>query len=370
VIESIRREITDRSGGERLGSRGANVNRPESERKNRMPEHNRRLVLAERPTGAVEDKTIRLEQVDVPEPGSGEALVHNRYLSIDPTIRTWMDDVHGYLPPIGIDEVVRSGGVGEVVRSSSDRYHVGDLVFGLTGWQDYVLADEGARAMQVLPPGIDPTATLSVFGTTGMTAYFGLLDVGRVTQGDTVVVSGAAGATGSTVGQIARIKGAARVVGIAGTDEKCAWLVDELGFDTGVNYKTEDVAARLRDACPDGINLYFDNVGGELLDICLGQLALRGRVVLCGAIASYNARGSIVGPSNYRNLIPRRGRMEGFIILDYLDRFPAAQAEMARWVAAGKVKFAVHVVDGLEQAPAALNLLFTGGNTGKVIVKV
>ncbi len=335
-----------------------------------MPERNRRLVLAERPTGEVEDKTIRLEQLDVPEPGAGQALVQNRYLSIDPTIRTWMDDVQGYLPPIGIDEVVRSAAVAEVVRSNSDRYKSGDLVFGMTGWQDYALADEGANAMQVLPPGVDPTAALSVFGTTGMTAYFGLLDVGRVKEGDTVVVSGAAGATGSIVGQIARLKGAARVVGIAGTDEKCAWLVNELGFDSAVNYRGGELAKRLREACPDGIDLYFDNVGGDLLDICLAQLALRGRVVLCGAIASYNARDRISGPRNYRNLIPRRGRMEGFIILDYLARFSEAQAEMAGWVAAGQVKFAVHIVDGLEQAPSALNLLFTGGNTGKLIVRV
>jgi NADPH-dependent curcumin reductase len=335
-----------------------------------MAERNRRLVLAERPTGNVEESTVRLEEVDVPEPGSGQALVRTRYVSIDPTIRTWMDDVQGYLPPIGIDEVVRSAGVGEVVTSNSDQYKVGELVFGMPGWQDYVLADAGSGTMRPLPPGVDPTAALSVFGTTGMTAYFGLLDVGKLKEGETVVVSGAAGATGSTVGQIARIKGAARVVGIAGTDEKCRWLVDELGFDAAINYRSDDVAGRLREACPDGIDLFFDNVGGELLDSCLGQLALRGRVVLCGAIASYNARQSIVGPKNYRNLIPKRGRMEGFIILDYLDRFTEGQAEMGAWVAEGKVKFAVHLVEGLENAPDALNLLFTGGNTGKVIVRV
>jgi NADPH-dependent curcumin reductase len=335
-----------------------------------MPDRNRRLVLAERPTANVDDRTVRLEEADVPEPGAGAALVRNRYLSIDPTIRTWMDDAPGYLPPIGIDEVVRSAGVAEVVRSNSDRYPVGDLVFGLTGWQDYALADEGANTMQVLPQGIDPTAALSVFGTTGMTAYFGLIDVGKIKEGDTVVVSGAAGATGSTVGQIARLKGAARVVGIAGTPEKCAWLVDELGYDAAVNYKTDDVPARLREACPDGIDLFFDNVGGELLDICLGQLALRGRVVLCGAIATYNEKGKVEGPSNYRTLIGRRGRMEGFIILDYLDRFPEAQAEMGAWIAEGKLQYATHVVRGLENAPDALNLLFTGGNTGKVIVEV
>jgi NADPH-dependent curcumin reductase CurA len=240
----------------------------------------------------------------------------------------------------------------------------------MTGWQDYALADEGANSMQVLPPGIDPTAALSVFGTTGMTAYFGLIEVGKIKEGDTVVVSGAAGATGSTVGQIARLKGAARVVGIAGTPEKCGWLVDELGYDAAVNYKTDEVAKRLREACPDGIDLFFDNVGGKLLDICLGQLALRGRVVLCGAIATYNDKGKIEGPSNYRALIARRGRMEGFIILDYIPRFPEAQAEMGAWVAEGKIKYATHIVKGLEHAPDALNLLFTGGNTGKVIVEV
>ncbi len=335
-----------------------------------MSDMNRRLVLAERPTAAVDERTVRLERTDLPEPAAGEALVRTRYISIDPTIRTWMDDAPGYLPPIAIGDVVRAAGIGEVVRSNSDRYQPGQLVFGMTGWQDYTVADEQTAQMQLLPDGIDPTAALSVFGTTGMTAYFGLIDVGRVKEGDTVVVSGAAGATGSTVGQIARIKGAGRVVGIAGSDEKCAWLVDELGFDTAINYKEPDVAGRLRAACPGGVDLYFDNVGGELLDICLGQLAMRGRVVLCGAIASYNEPGAPPGPRNYINLLVRRGRMEGFIILDYLDRFPEGQAEMAQWVAAGQVKFAVHLVDGLEQAPSALNLLFTGGNRGKVIVRV
>lgn len=335
-----------------------------------MADRNRRIVLAERPTGNVEERTVRLEETEVPEPGPGEALLHNRFISIDPTIRTWMDDAPGYLPPIGIGEVVRAGSVAQVLRSNSDRYQEGDLVFGMTGWQDYALADEGERSMQVLPEGIPPTAALSVFGITGMTAYFGLIDVGRVAEGDTVVVSGAAGATGSTVGQIAAIKGAKTVVGIAGSAEKCRWLVEELGFDSAINYKSEDVAARLRETCPDGIDLYFDNVGGEILNACLGQLALRGRVVLCGAIASYNDASKLQGPVNYINLLIRRGRMEGFIILDYLDRFPAGQAEMAGWVAEGRVKHSVHLVKGLEQAPHALNLLFTGGNTGKVIVEV
>jgi NADPH-dependent curcumin reductase len=335
-----------------------------------MSEENRRLVLAERPTAMVDESTIRLEHEEVPEPRSGEALVKVRYISIDPTIRTWMDDAPGYLPPIAIDEVVRAGGVGEVVRSNSDAYQEGELLFGMTGWQDYVIADSGERTMQHLSPGVSATAALSVLGVTGMTAYFGMTDVGRVKEGDVVVVSGAAGATGSTAGQIAKIKGAARVVGIAGGPEKCAWIVDELGFDEAIDYKAGDVSARLREACPDGIDLYFDNVGGEILNACLGQLAMRGRVVLCGAISSYNSPEPAAGPVNYINLLIRRGRMEGFIILDYFDRFAAAQAEMGGWLAAGKVKSAEHIVEGLEHATEALNLLFTGGNTGKVIVKV
>ncbi len=335
-----------------------------------MADRSRRMVLAERPSGMVDEQTVRLEESEIPEPGAGEALARVRFLSIDPTIRTWMDDAPGYLPPIAIDEVVRSGGVAEVVRSNSERYKPGELLFGLTGWQEYVIADEDERAYQGLPAGISPTNALGLFGVTGMTAYFGLTDVGRVKEGDVVVVSGAAGATGSTVGQIAKIKGASKVIGIAGGPQKCSWIVEELGFDEAIDYKSEDVAARLREAAPDGIDLYFDNVGGSILDAALGQLAMRGRVVLCGAISSYNDRGGITGPGNYRNLIANRGRMEGFIILDYLNRFPEGQAEMAGWLAAGEVKSAEHIVEGLENAPQALNLLFTGGNTGKVIVQI
>jgi NADPH-dependent curcumin reductase len=334
-----------------------------------MAERNRRLVLAERPTGMVGEQTVRLEEADAPEPGAGEALARVRYLSIDPTIRTWMDDAPGYLPPIAIDEVVRSGGIVEVVRSNSEQYEPGDLLFGFSGWQDYVLASE-ATGYQSLPDGVSPTLALSLFGITGMTAYFGLIDVGKVKEGDVVVVSGAAGATGSTVGQIAKIKGAAKVIGIAGGPQKCEWIADELGFDETIDYKSDDVAARLREAAPDGIDLYFDNVGGPILDACLAQLALRGRIVLCGAISGYNDRGAAKGPANYANLIIKRGRMEGFLILDYFDRMDAARAEVAGWLAEGKIKSSEHIVEGLENAPEALNLLFTGGNTGKVIVAV
>jgi NADPH-dependent curcumin reductase CurA len=335
-----------------------------------MTESNRRLVLAERPTGVVDDQTVRIEDDAVPVPADGEALVKVRYLSIDPTIRTWMDDVRGYLPPIGLGEVIRSAGIGEVVASKSARYSVGALVFGMLGWQDYAIVDEKARGAQPIAKGLDPPTALNVFGITGMTAYFGLLDVGRMVEGDVVVVSGAAGATGSVVGQIAKLKGAGKVVGIAGGPDKCAWIVDELGFDAAVDYKGESVSSRLREACPAGIDLYFDNVGGDILNTCLGQLALRGRVVLCGAISTYNDVARPAGPSNYRNLIGRRGRMEGFIVLDYAARYPEAQAAIAGWLAEGRLVHTEHVVDGLERAPEALNLLFSGGNTGKVVVKL
>jgi NADPH-dependent curcumin reductase CurA len=328
----------------------------------------RRILLASRPHGLVDESNLRVdESAPVPELADGQALVRVRYCSIDPTIRTWMDDAPGYLPPIGIGEVVRSGGVGEVVASRSDRYQPGQLVFGMLGWQEYAVADEGLAAMTVLPPGVDPTVAIGVLGVTGMTAYFGLFDVGQPRPGDTVVVSGAAGATGSVVGQLARLEGAGTVVGIAGSAEKCAWLTDELGFDHAINYRDEDVGARLRATCPDGIDVYFDNVGGEILDACLARLAMKARVVLCGAISQYN-EDRPTGPGNYLNLIIKRARMEGFLILDYLDRFPEAQVRMAGWVMEGKIHHREHLVAGLEHAGDALNLLFSGGNTGKVIV--
>ena len=330
----------------------------------------RRMLLTSRPHGLVDGGNLQLDHsAPVPEPGEGQALIRIRYLSIDPTIRTWMDDAPGYLPPIGLGDVVRSGGVGEVVATRSDRYQPGDLVFGMLGWQEYALADGGEASMTVLPPGVDPTVAIGVLGVTGMTAYFGLFDIGRPKPGDTVVVSGAAGATGSVVGQLARIEGAGTVVGIAGSAEKCAWRTDELGFDHAINYREEHVGKRLRATCPDGIDVYFDNVGGEILDDCLALLSMKARVVLCGAISQYN-EDRPTGPRNYLNLIVKRARMEGFLILDYLDRFPEAQARMAGWVMEGRIQHREHLVDGREHAGDALNLLFSGGNTGKVIVRL
>jgi NADPH-dependent curcumin reductase CurA len=335
-----------------------------------LREANRRWVLAARPQGMVDESTLRLEQAEPPEPGPGQALARVRWLSIDPTIRTWMDDRPGYLPPLALGEVVRGAGIAEVTVSRSDRYAVGDLVYGMTGWQDWTLAGEGAAPMDVLPAGVEPGTALNVFGVNGMTAWFGLLEIGALRQGDTVVVSGAAGATGSLVGQIAKLRGAAKVVGIAGGPQKCEWVTSTLGFDAAVDYHHEDVGRALRRHCPGGIDLYFDNVGGKILDVCLGQLALHGRVVLCGAISLYNASELQPGPANVVNLIPRRGRMEGFIVLDYVGRFPEAQRQLGAWLAEGRLVHAEHVVHGLERAPEALNMLFTGANTGKVIVEV
>lgn len=304
----------------------------------------------------------------IAEPSGEEILVRVLYISLDPAMRGWMNDGRSYVPPVGIGEVMRAVGVGRVIASGHPDFKTGDHVSGAFGVQEYAISD-GRGVVRVAADAAPMTQYLSVLGMPGMTAYFGLLDIGRPVAGETVVVSAAAGAVGQIVGQIAKIKGC-RVVGIAGGAEKCRFIVDELGFDAAVDYKAEDVRAALRERCPDRVNVYFDNVGGEILDIGLGQLALKGRVVLCGAISTYNDTGPAKGPANYRNLIVIRGRMEGFLILDYLDRFPEAQMAMAGWVAEGKIKHSEHVVEGLERAPEALNLLFTGGNTGKVIVAV
>jgi len=329
----------------------------------------RRMLLAARPEGLVNATNFTLDDTaPIPTIEDGEVLVKVRYLSIDPTIRGWLNDAPGYLPPIGLGEVIRSGGIGEVIASNNDAYPVGATVFGMLGWQEYAVVDANGQ-LAVVPEGVDQTWVLSVFGITGMTAYFGLLDIGQPQAGDTVVVSGAAGATGSVVGQIAKLVGASRVVGIAGTDEKCAWLTDELGFDAAINYRRENVMVRLSETCPDGIDVFFDNVGGRILDAALAHLAMKARVVICGAISQYNSEVT-EGPKNYLSLISKRARMEGFLILDYLDRFPEAQLKMFEWVLGGSIQHKEDIVDGLEHAGDALNLLFSGENSGKVIVKI
>jgi NADPH-dependent curcumin reductase CurA len=332
---------------------------------------NRRIVLAERPKGMIDRTTTRLETTNRPDCGEGEALIRVGTLSIDPTIRTWMNDAPGYLPPIGIGDVIRAGGAGVVTESRSDRYAVGDVVFGMTGWQEWCVAS-AQSPFSVIPKGtgLDLPTVLNVLGATGITAYFGLLDVGSFAAGDVVVVSGAAGATGSVAGQIARARGAKKVVGIAGGPDKCREVVEEYGFDDCLDYREPQLIRRLHEACPDGVDLYFDNVGGEILDAVLTTISLHARIVLCGAIAQYNDAENAVGLKNHAMLIMRRGRMEGFIVTDFAPRWPDAQLELAGMVLAGSLHHHEHLVVGLERAPEALNLLFSGGNHGKTLVVV
>ncbi len=332
---------------------------------------NRQIVLVERPVGPVNDSTTALVPSPRPQCGEGQALIKVAMLSIDPTIRTWMDDAPGYLPPIQLGDVVRGFGCGVVVESRSPHYEVGDVVSGTTNWQEWVLATNENR-FTVLPPGLglDLATVMNVLGVTGVTAYFGMLDVGQLREGDVVVVSGAAGATGSVAGQIAKGRGAAKVVGIAGGAAKCAEVVATYGFDECLDYREAGLRRRVRAACPEGVDLFFDNVGGEVLDAVLANLALHARVVLCGAISQYNATGPRHGIRNSSTLITRRARMEGFIVLDYADRFNEARAALAAMVHAGLLQHHEHVVAGLESAPEALNLLFSGGNLGKTLVAV
>jgi len=330
---------------------------------------NRQWLLARRPRGPIAAEDFRWVEGPVPAPAEGEVLVRNLYLSCDPTQRGWMAS-DTYLPAVKIGEVMRSFAAGEVVTSRHPRFQPGQLVQGLFGWQDYAVARPGTpSAPGALPPGVPIETAMSALGLTGITAYFGLLEVGRPKPGETVVVSGAAGATGSVAGQIARIQGC-RVVGVAGGADKCRMLVDELRFDGAIDYRSEDVARRLRRLCPDGIDVFFDNVGGEVLDAALANLALRGRVVLCGGISRYNDTELAPGPRNYLRLVVQRGRMEGFIVLDYLPRAAEAVAALAGWMREGRLKDRVDVQQGLENAPAALARLFRGENAGKQLVRI
>jgi NADPH-dependent curcumin reductase CurA len=301
------------------------------------------------------------------DPGDGEVLVKVLQLSLDPAMRGWMNDVPSYIPPVGIGEVMRAIGVGEVVASKAERVPEGSFVTGLVGIQEYATLD--ASAVTPVDTRVAPlSAYLNVLGMPGMTAYFGLLDIGKPAEGQTVVVSGAAGAVGATVGQIAKLKGC-RAVGIAGGPEKCRMLIDDFGFDAAIDYKSDDLLPALREKCPDRVDVYFDNVGGEVLDAVLARLARGARIVICGAVSQYN-ESSMRGPSNYMALLVRRARMEGFVVFDYAARYAEAAREMAGWMAEGKLVGREDVVAGIETFPETLLKLFRGENTGKLILEV
>jgi len=337
-----------------------------------MSDVNRRFLLRERPTGRIDERTFELVEEAVPEIGDGEALVRNRWISLDPTNRAWIGETPTYLPPVAIGEVMRAGGLGEVVASNSPDYQVGQLVQGLTGWQDYVVASASAP-MMAMPeiPGVSPSSFLGALGMTGLTAYIGMLDIGTPTPGETVVVSAAAGAVGSVAGQLAKIQGA-RVVGIAGGPAKCALLTDELGFDAAVDYKASDWREQLKAATPDGIDVDFENVGGEIMEAVFARLNIRARVALCGLISGYNDDAAAVapGPRNFGNLLIQRVHLEGFIVLDHFGRAGEIVPQLAGWMAEGKLKARETVVDGFEQLPVAINMLFDGANVGKLVVKL
>jgi NADPH-dependent curcumin reductase CurA len=332
---------------------------------------NRRWLLNARPKGALEPDTFKWDEAPIPPIAEGEFLVRNLWLSFDPAQRGWINDVPSYVPPVQIGEPMRAGAVGQVIESNHPDFRPGDLVSGTFGWQDYAVTNgQGMMAARKLPPGADPQAALSVLGGTGMTAYFGMQDIGKVVAGDTVVVSGAAGATGSVAGQIARLMGAGKVIGIAGGPEKCRWLVEAAKFDAAIDYKSESVGERLDALAPNGVDVYFDNVGGEILDLCLARIAIGARVVLCGGISSGYGVGRVQGPANYFQLVIRSARMEGFIVLNYLPRFAEATSALQGWIDAGELVWRVDVASGLETAPETLAGLFAGANFGKQLLKI
>jgi NADPH-dependent curcumin reductase CurA len=330
---------------------------------------NRRVVLRRRPEGLLAADDVELQEgVAVPVPAEGEALLELDWIGIDATVRTWLSKAEGYLPAVEIGEPVRASGIGRVVATRTERFPLGHAVYALPGWQRYGIVRDDPLATP-LGEDVDAPALLALYGATGLTAYVGMVDVGQIQEGETVVVSAAAGATGSLAAQIAKIKGC-RVIGICGRDDKVRWLSEDLGLDGAINHRTDDVRARLRELCPDRVDVYFDNVGGPILEAVLDRLAMHARVVLCGAIAIYNEVGRPPGPSNYFQLINRRARMQGFLSLDHWDRSSEVAATLGSWAAEGKLKYRTQVYEGLESAVDALNALFTGDNIGKTVVRV
>ena len=327
---------------------------------------NKKWILKKRPIGLVDESNFDFIEEELPAVKDGEILIQNEYLSVDPTQRMWLTDMPGYLPPIQIDEVIRSSGMGRVIQSKSDKFDEGDLVNGLVGWQTHLISD--GKGFTKVPEILPIPTMINVLGLTGITAYYGLLDVGQPKEGDTVVVSGAAGATGSVVAQIAKIKGC-NVIGIAGGEEKCAWL-EECGLDHVIDYKATKATKEVGRIAKNGIDIYFDNVGGPLLEAVLFKINLNARIVICGAISNYASTDMPVGPRNLSSLIVNRARMEGFLVLDYLHRSDEAIQELSKWLMDEKIKHREDIQEGIENCPSTLNRLFTGQNIGKQILKI
>jgi len=334
--------------------------------------NNKQFRLAARPVGLPKDSDWKITTEQVREPADGEIVVKTLYLSLDPAMRGWMNEGKSYIRPVAIDEVMRAGGIGKVVASKSPKFAVGDYVSGGTGVQEYWVGaanDKTAAFHKVDPKAAPLPKYLNALGMPGMTAYFGLLDVGQPKAGETVVVSGAAGAVGQTVGQVAKHKGC-RVVGIAGGKEKCDFVVNELGFDACVDYKNGSLKDALKEQCPKGIDVYFDNVGGDILDTVLTRINMKARIIICGAISQYNNTTQVKGPANYLSLLVNRARMEGIVVFDYADRYHIGIAEMAQWMKEGSFKTREDVVEGLDKFPEALLMLFDGKNFGKLVLQV
>jgi len=330
---------------------------------------NHQWRIAARPRGRARESDFEWAEEALPALGDGHIRVRIVYLSLDPTNRFWMEPADGYLPALPLGAVMRGITLGVVEESRNPAFTPGDLVQGLGGWQE--ICSGSATGWTKLPriPGLPLTAFFGAMGHIGFTAYFGLMDIGQPKPGETLVVTAAAGAVGSIAGQIGKIAGC-RVVGIAGSDEKCDWIRRELGFDDAINYRREKIAEGLARTCPNGIDIDFENVGGEVLDAVLGRINLNARIVLCGLISQYNASAPVPGPYNFSNILVRRARVQGFIILDYAARFHEAATQIVPWLLSGKLKYRIDLVEGLRQAPAALNKLFDGSNQGKLLVKV
>lgn len=337
-----------------------------------MADTHRQWLLKARPEGMIGPEHFQLVERPLPQANlaAGQALIRNLMLSFDPAMRGWVDDEPSYLPPVALGEPMRASGVGQVVASDNPDLPVGALVQGMLNWQEYCIADPAsAMAPRALPAGTPPATALSVFGATSLTAYFGLLEVGQLREGETVLVSGAAGATGSVAAQIARIKGC-RVIGIAGGKEKCDWLRRDCRIDEVIDYRAGSVAEALAQHCPTGIDVFFDNVGGATLEAAIEQMADYGRIALCGAISGYNDANPAPGPRNLMRLITRRIRMQGFIVIDFLDRTEQAYADLGQWVGAGEIAWREDIQDGFDNIPATLQRLFDGRNQGKQLLKL